>query len=187
VTPETTHEIIFGVRRSVRYHNRRRAFFDGWVLITNAVSVIFGSAAMWVFWSKANLDWGVYAALIVTFFSAINLVVGAGQRARLHADLARRFFSLEKEIISMADPTEEQRRLLMGKRLEIEADEPPVLRVVDVMCHNELADAMGFDRPKDFYTIPWYLYLTGHFTNWFEGRIIRSDAKLKPKATESAG
>ena len=185
MTPETTTQIIVGVRRSVRYHNRRRAFFDGWVLITNAVSVIFGSAAMWIFWAEVNLRWGVYAALVVTFFSAINLVVGAGQRARSHADLARRFFSLEKEIVSMADPTEEQRRVLMGKRLEIEADEPPILRVVDVMCHNELAGAMGFNRPKDSYFIPWYLHLTGHFTNWFEGRIIRSDAKLKPSAAES--
>lgn len=170
MAPESTNEILFGVRRSVRYHNRRRAFFDGWVVVTNAVAVIFGSAAMWIFWSKVNPDWGVYAALVVTFFSAINLVVGAGQRARLHSDLARRFILLEKEIISLADPTEEQRRSFMARRLEVEADEPPVLRVVDIMCHNELAEAMGYGQ-KDTYIVPWYLHLTGHFTNWFEGRI----------------
>lgn len=170
MTPESTHEILFGVRRSVRYHNRRRALFDGWVVITNAVSVIFGSAAMWVFWSKTDPSYGVYAAIVVTFFSAVSLVVGASQRARLHADLARRYFFLEREIVLAVDPTEELLRSWMAKRLEIEADEPPILRIVDTLCHNELAHAMGYGSER-LYRVPWYLHLTGHFANWFEGRI----------------
>lgn len=31
------------------------------------------------------------------------------------------------------------------KRLEIEAEEPPILRVVDILCHNELLRAQGYD------------------------------------------
>lgn len=170
MAPESTHEILFGVRRSVRYHNRRRALFDGLVIVTNTVAVIFSSAAMWVFWSKTDPLYGVYAAMLVTVFSAINLVVSASQRARLHADLARRFFTLEREIVLAAEETEEFRRTWMAKRLEIEAEEPAILRVVDTLCHNELAHAMGYGREQRK-SVPWYLHLTGHFSNWFEGRI----------------
>lgn len=170
MSPEPTHEILFGVRRSVRYHNRRRAFFEGWVIFTNAVSVIFGSAAMWVFWSKTDPALGVYAAMVVTFFSAVSLVVGASQCARLHSDLARRFFLLEKEMALADDVPEELRRVWTAKRLDIEADEPAILRVVDVMCHNELAQAMGIGNDHQYH-VPWYLHLTGHFTNWFEAHI----------------
>ena len=32
-----------------------------------------------------------------------------------------------------------------ARRLAIEADEPPVLRVLDALCHNELVTALGLD------------------------------------------
>ena len=35
---------------------------------------------------------------------------------------------------------------MRGRRLEIEAGEPPPLRVLDAICHDELALAMGYDE-----------------------------------------
>jgi hypothetical protein len=39
-----------------------------------------------------------------------------------------------------------------ARRLEIEADEPPILKVLDSVCHNELLRAMGYDK-SEFYRI----------------------------------
>ncbi len=50
-------------------------------------------------------------------------------------------------------------------RLEIEKDEPPVLRVLDSVCHNELLLKMGYDPIKnrcEFVDIKWYQRLFMH-------------------------
>lgn len=109
-------------------------------------------------------------AVIATIISTINLVVGGSQRARLHSDLARRWCVLEREIVAAPSPSEEQGRQFTIRRLEIEQDEPPILRVVDVMCHNELVKAMGHGKDQ-MYKIPWWLQITGHFVNWWEDAI----------------
>ena len=40
------HNLLRGVRRSIRYHNRRRRFFDGFDKFAKILSVIGGSAAI---------------------------------------------------------------------------------------------------------------------------------------------
>ena len=40
---------------------------------------------------------------------------------------------------------EPRRRELEAVRLDIEAREPPVLRVLDTMCHDELLTALGIE------------------------------------------
>jgi hypothetical protein len=81
---------------------------------------------------------------MVAVFGAIDLVFDAPQFARLHKDLARRFIALEKEIVILPTLTEDEIRRFTADRLEIEADEPPVLRILNVVCHNELMRAMGY-------------------------------------------
>lgn len=40
------HNLLFGVRKSIRYHVRRRRFFENWNTVTMAVALIFSSAAV---------------------------------------------------------------------------------------------------------------------------------------------
>lgn len=139
--------LLFDIRRSVRYHNRRRAFFDRLDQTTNVLSLIFGSAAIYGVLSQANPNWAVLSAAVVTIFSAVNLVVGSSQRARAHFDFARKYFELEQKMILVPDASEEVVREMTVERLSIEKDEPPVLRVLDSICYNEQLLAM--DYPED--------------------------------------
>ncbi len=154
-TIEAERDLLFGVRRSVRYHNRRRAFFDRLHIVTSTVSVVFGSATVFILFSNLNPLFAAIAATIVTMFSAIDLVIGTATRARLHSDLSRRFIGLEKEIISAGNLNKKEVDSFTAQRLEMEADEPPVLRVLDSICHNELMRAMGHKKEK-LLKIKWY-------------------------------
>ncbi|VVE41655.1 hypothetical protein PCO31111_04207 [Pandoraea communis] len=137
------HNLLFDIRRSIRYHNRRRAFFDRLDQSTNMLSVIFGSAAVYGVLEQQYKAVALVAAGAVTVLSAINLVVGSSQRARTHADLARQFIALEKRMVG-AVPTEALILEMQSERLSIEAEEPPVLHVLNVLCHNEQMRSMGY-------------------------------------------
>lgn len=143
-----SHDLLFGVRRSARYHNRRRMFFDRLHKITVSLSIIFGSATVSVALSQAGRPWVSALAAMVAVFGAIDLVFDAPQFARLHNDLARKFIDLEKEMVILPSLTGEHIRSFTAKRLEIESEEPPVLRVLNILCHNELMRAMGYADDK---------------------------------------
>ena len=53
---------------------------------------------------------------------------------------------------------------LRAGRLEIERDEPPVLRVLDSICHSELLRATGYDRSQ-YVEIAWYQRLLAQFVD----------------------
>ena len=62
---------------------------------------------------------------------------------------------LEKGLVRKGrDLSDEDRRKYMNMRLDIEADEPPTLSVLNVMCHNEQLRAMG--RHKEQIPVLWY-------------------------------
>ena len=145
------HNLLFGVRRSIRYHNARRKFFDRCHKITTAISLVFGSAAIFTVLSNAGELYTIAAAAFVSVVAAIDLVVGNADKARLHHDLAKRFIALEKEIVSEREPTADDLILWTATRLEIESEEPPVKRVLDVMMHNELLRAMDYDQDSSQY------------------------------------
>lgn len=61
---EKLHELLFGVRRSVRYHVKRQQFFDRLNGLTSFFNVVFGSAAV-VALIKTNIEYiGVPAATL---------------------------------------------------------------------------------------------------------------------------
>ena len=154
------HNLLFGVRRSVRYHLRRRAFYERLHANVLFLSIIFGSATIAAFGAELGKDLPLWAKLIpaalISVFAAADLVVGSSKKAWLHADLARRHFDLEREIEkSREEVTEEFVIEMTDRRLAIESDEPPVLRVLDTLCHNELMRAMGYPRDQQIHVGFW--------------------------------
>ncbi len=150
------HELLFGVRRSIRYHNRRRSFYDRFNLFVNAFSLIMGSATVYgVLEEKAPQEIAIIAAMLVTILAAINLVVGSSRQVRVHHNLCKRFINLEKKITSSIEESSEQLAEFRSERLDIESEEPPVLHVLNTICHNELARAMGYG-PEHFAKISFY-------------------------------
>jgi hypothetical protein len=54
------------------------------------------------------------------------------------------FFELEKGIVAAVELNAEKEAAIVAQRLDIEACEPPILRVLDSICHNEMMRALGY-------------------------------------------
>lgn len=142
-------DLLFGVRRSIRYHSRRRGFYERFHAVVLFLAVVFGSATLGAFGGALGEGLPLWIklapAVLATVLSAADLVIGSMRKAWQHADLARRFIDLERRLMaSSATPDEALVTELTSERLAIEVDEPPVLRVLDTLCHNELLRAMGY-------------------------------------------
>jgi hypothetical protein len=159
-------DLLFAVRRSVRYNNRRRGFYDFWNTFSNALAVLFGSATIGGIIAKIWVEATLVAAALVTVVSTLNLVWGTSRMARLHGDLVRRFMDLESEIVTTigrgAHISPETVFQLVAKRLAIESDEPPVKIVLNTMCQNEVLRAQGFGKDH-FIHVSWYQRIAAQF------------------------
>lgn len=127
-------DLLFVVRRSHRYHQYRRSFFDQIDRFSNIASLVFGSAAL-VAALKASQDVIVWTSAGVAFISITNLVFGSAIRAREHSDFVRKYVGLEERML--LPPTEELLLSIRASRLRIEAEERPVLHVLNCICHND--------------------------------------------------
>ncbi|KQR90214.1 hypothetical protein ASG35_03110 [Burkholderia sp. Leaf177] len=156
------HAMLFGIRRSIRYHQRRRAFYDRLDQISNALSLILGSAAIYGVLDKDAHAVAIAASMLVTVISAVNLILASSQRARGHFDLARRFSDLERQMLGA--PVESTLLAAHAERLVIESDEPPKLSVLDCICHNELMRAEGY-KTEDLAKITWWQRLFAPFVD----------------------
>jgi hypothetical protein len=167
---EAWNHQLFGVQRSIRYHARRQAFYDFWNTLTNATSIILGAGtvAALVNTSSFAMELRLWFPVVITLVSTLNLVWGTARAARLHNDLYRRFVALEQEITSAAQIDDATLRAFQTKRLTIEADEPPTKFAVDVLCHNELARAIG---SNDYYQVRFW-------QRWFAHLFSFSSAKF---------
>lgn len=163
------NDLLFGVRRSVRYHNRRRRFFERYHTITTALSVLAGAATVVMVLQELGPLAPSITAALVTVLATFDLVVGTTAKAREHAEFARRFIELEKEMLTSA-PDEQRLKEFTAERLDIEADEPPPLHVLNVICHNELVRALGYGQ-EHLVPLKWYQRLLAHFFDIREGSL----------------
>lgn len=145
------HKLLFGVRRSVRYHEKREGFFAAIRNIVDAIIFLSGSSAILAFAVVVRENWGpwilVIFPLLPTFASCIALVFGVGDRASTHKQLKREFIGLEQKLIAIENQcTEKKVREIRQERLSIEARESPQHRVLSRICHNELVHTLQIDR-----------------------------------------
>lgn len=166
---DAQYGLLFGVRRSIRYHDRRRAFFEQLHRLTSALTILLagsvffdlakpGDTAPWLLWVSAGA-----AAL-----AALDMVVGYSTRATQHRELKGRFVALEMAMLDGGNDDEAWRRHHRA-RLAIERDEPPIYRALDCLCHNELLAAEGMRRdkhPEDYASLtPWQQF-TSQWLHW---------------------
>jgi hypothetical protein len=164
---------LFDVRRSIRYHTRRRLFFDRINKWSDAITAISGSGTIISILSNTgSLTPTTVLAAITAVTSVINLVFDTKGNARSHHDFARKFIQLEKELIKK-NITETELESLIAQRLDIEAEEPPVLRVLDSMCHNELLKAMGYEK-AEFLKISIIQSFLSPFIDFFPSQISKT-------------
>ena len=127
----------FAVEKSMRYHQRRRGFYDSRHKVIMFFVVLSGSAAF------SGLS--EYFAAIAAALAAVDLVWGPSHLARDHEMLFRRFSALAIEIRT-STPSAEAHNRWIKERVTIETDELPVYRALEADCDNEVRRAWGRDR-----------------------------------------
>ncbi len=151
---EDVYALLFGVRRSIRYHSRRIAWFQFWHRAGATLGALFATSAL-VGLMASFPRVGTLASAIVVFFLVIDLVVDHASKANHHRDFVRRFSALEMDMIRAGEATsEDDYKAFLARRLTIEAEEPPINRALDLQCHNELLRALDHDEQP--VPIPWY-------------------------------
>lgn len=80
-------------------------------------------------------------------------------------NLPKKFIHLEREIALVGEPTDDNLRKFTACRLEIEAEEPPILRTLDRLCHNEMLRAEGHSLDK-IVRVPWLEKRLAQFVNF---------------------
>ena len=169
--------LLWGVQRSIRYHSRRQGFFKRCHTLVMLVAVLAGAATIATFGSVLGEDLPLTVKLmpaaLITVFSALDVVIGFSGQAWRHADFVRQFTELEQRLGAMGDnPPEEEVVAVQADRLTIETMEPPVLKVLDTLAHNELLRAEGRDS-KDQIKVSWFQRLLAPVVDFREHTLYK--------------
>ncbi len=98
IDPDREHALLFGVQRSVRYHERRLAWFEAWHNITMVLAV-FATSGTAVTVQLQNLDsYSTLLTLTAGILLATNVVLGLSRRAAHHQQLKAQFMDLERKL-----------------------------------------------------------------------------------------
>ncbi len=163
------YALLFDIRRSVRYHDRRRAFFERMHRVTGALTIVLAGGVLFELAGTGSPAlWLQCFAVAAAVLSAFDIVVGYAARANDHAALRVRFVSLEMKMLA-GDLEEATWCGYRQERLAIERDEPPIYRALDLLCHNEMLRAEGFDPvvdPAHFSRLSAWQRLTSQFLHW---------------------
>jgi hypothetical protein len=140
---DAQYGLLFDVWRSIRYHDRRRAFFEFVHRVTSALTILLAGGVIFELAGGNDTAWWLKAiGVLAAVLAAFDMVTGYSTRANLHAGLRVRFADLEIAMLSGGidhETWEGYRR----QRLQIERDEPPVYRALDLLCRNEVCRAEG--------------------------------------------
>ena len=170
---ESFQDLLFDVRRSIRYHSRRQAFFESLGRWSDFFLLLLGlGLAASVF---RNNNWTSAAGFAVIVISGLKLVFVFGVKASRHAQFVKDFTRLEKRLFPGI--SDDEIAAVHRERLDIEVTEPPVMRVLDVICHNELLAAMGYEGEtlqRERVPLTWFQRLTANFFNWSEHRLVKA-------------
>lgn len=144
MTKSSLHELRFGIGKSLRYHAKRRSFFELLHRATMAIVAVGGSAAFAsILGDISELATG--AAFVLTVLATLDAAIGYSQKARQHDELFKRFSDLSIKLESEGRPKAQFIRELKAQRLLIEKDEPTELAALNIICYNEQAESMGYD------------------------------------------
>jgi hypothetical protein len=139
----------FGIEKSMRYHQRRRGFFEATHRTLMFLVVVVGSSAALDF-----VHVPVTFAFATAIIAALDLVYSPGMRARDHLVLHQQFSELLMDIVR-ADSAVSAEQLAdwKARRIQLEADEPPIFWALEKDCHNELCRALGRGGANNLYTL----------------------------------
>lgn len=145
--------LLMDVQRSIRYHDRRKGYYQALLGLSQFVILMFGMTTIATFGAEIGGDWPLWVRLLPSVMAstlvAVTLVYRVSDKAWLHHDLKHDFIRLEQRLERIrSSHTPEEVSEIQADRLGIEAREPKVLRVLDTICHNEIMRAMGYEQTE---------------------------------------
>ncbi|MGH7054194.1 MAG: hypothetical protein ACREFA_10305, partial [Stellaceae bacterium] len=148
MTPEerSLWDLDFSIKKSIRYHARRRASFERLDNAANVIVAIFGASAFAALMGDPAALASKILTAMVTAMALADVILAFGSRARTYADLYRKFSDLAIEISQIPQPTSLEISRLRAKRLILEADEPHIIDALERVCWNEEAESRGVSR-----------------------------------------
>ena len=160
MTSPTEHfALLFSVRRSIRYHSKRQGFYEGLDRLTNFMLLLLGSGIVATV-VEGHEAWTLAVGFAVAGIAGLKLVYALGDNAARHARFVLEFSYLEHRLVE--DDSDETVAAVNRDRLIIESSEPPVMRVLDTICHNDLLVAMDLDDEAQRVRLTWFQRLTAH-------------------------
>ena len=156
------HELTCRIRRSIRYHRARERFFRTWASAIAFISLVSGSSVVAAILTEMLVYFALTAGAVVALTQAAEMAFGISAKASTHNGLAVEFSALEAAMARVPDPDEAARRRFLEDTLRIEMREPPIKRYLDLICHNQVARAMGSD---DVESLAWWQRLFAQYLN----------------------
>lgn len=158
------HKVSYRLRLSIRYHQRRTRFFDLWdkwikVLVVLASTSAFATLTI----EAAGTSIAKWISAVIAAMSALSLVFAFSDKARIHANLTRRYLELEAELTAMRSSRKGGLADIDRRIRLIEADEPPSLGALVVLCQNEIALQEGHEN--SITPLRWYQRVLAHFVD----------------------
>lgn len=147
MTSNREWNLFFAVKRCIRYHQRRRSWFESCHHMT-LLGVVFTTGGVAARLELVQPDtegaqfisWGL--ALLSGALVTANIVFRFAERAAEHKGLAKRWRALEAALSPIGPLSDREYKRYVAQRLQIENDEPPVMRLLDALCHHELKKAL---------------------------------------------
>lgn len=150
---EPRAKMDFGLSRLIRYNGKRQVFFEKLHRFTSFLSALAASSAFVAILANET-GIATWLTAVIALMSAADSVIGFSERSRLYASQRRRYFDLYCDLMLCA-PEKFREDKFREKRLRIDRDGPPPLRVLDVICRNEEDIARGFPREETIH-IGWF-------------------------------
>lgn len=150
-------DLSFSVHKSRRYHEKLNAFYGSWRDLAKIVTVIAGSGAFLVLLA-GHEGWGQLIVAFVALWAVLDIVLIPDKKAELHKELRQGFTRLAGEL-ETAPRTAESYGNLVAKRLQLEEEEPPCKRLVDLQARNDECRARGFPSDDLVPLSEWQRYL----------------------------
>ena len=165
--------MLWGVKRSIRYHAYRRRFWNNWHVITMVAAVFSAATSIATFGGFVGIadhPW-LHPVLMVATATLLVLdaVLGFSSKSALHDMLKRRLVSLER-MVERSDGSDEELDFIADERARIEDDEPDVLGVLNDICHNEELTAQGIDEGR--LKIGWFQQWMASYIDVKRHRIV---------------
>lgn len=162
------HNLLFNAGRSMRYHDKRSAFFDIVDKFLTFITLIFSSATIATLIKDRTISAAILA-IISSAASALSLVCGFAIKSRNHFDFKRQWYDLYCDIEN-TPPTKEALDGFQKRYQNIEREEPAVMIWLNQICYIEQCKAMGRSekdlQEENISPIHWFYRLTAHFHNF---------------------